>query len=380
MSKSSGKTAFLIGWFGRKNVGDDLLFLNALEQLKKSGVSQITVYAEYVDALPRYDEILVVKQFKGLFRGHILLKQLITICRNDILVFGGGSMFSDNDMTRALGLKYKSAFTFIAKCLRKKIFAMGCGVGPIKSAKGKKLTRKIFRRFTFVQVRDEESRQLLIRNGIEAQRISKSFDPAISIASKAFPIKGQDTGNRERLGLGISFSSSPGTEQYSNNDVLKVLAESINKISYINSSVSITVYLIQMCGNGRFNDLALREKFSAYLNEGITIQCIRYTNDTKAFLAQIYELDALVSERLHTSILAFAMRIPFLVIPYHTKCLDFISSVNYEGSTNQLSIDSFLLTVLHNNGSKLFGASVELDTIRYAIKESDRSLRHAILC
>jgi polysaccharide pyruvyl transferase WcaK-like protein len=50
--------------------------------------------------------------------------------------------------------------------------------------------------------------------------------------------------------------------------------------------------------------------------------------DLDVFLAELARLQFMVGERLHAAILAAAMAVPFVAIPYKPKCLDFVGSID----------------------------------------------------
>jgi polysaccharide pyruvyl transferase WcaK-like protein len=62
---------------------------------------------------------------------------------------------------RGLSVLYYSAWAFTAKLLRKKLFLVAQGVGPIRAPLNRWLTRAVFRRADFVSLRDRESAEFL---------------------------------------------------------------------------------------------------------------------------------------------------------------------------------------------------------------------------
>jgi polysaccharide pyruvyl transferase WcaK-like protein len=63
--------------------------------------------------------------------------------------------------------------------------------------------------------------------------------------------------------------------------------------------------------------------------------------DLAVFLAELSRLQFMVAERLHAAVLAAAMDVPFVAMPYKPKCLDFVGSL---GAETELSLDYDRLT------------------------------------
>jgi polysaccharide pyruvyl transferase WcaK-like protein len=59
------------------------------------------------------------------------------------------------------------------------------------------------------------------------------------------------------------------------------------------------------------------------------------------FLAELSQLQFVVAERLHAAVLAAAMDVPFVALPYKPKCLDFVTSLKTDAD---LSLDYARLT------------------------------------
>ena len=63
--------------------------------------------------------------------------------------------------------------------------------------------------------------------------------------------------------------------------------------------------------------------------------------DLHAFLAEVAQLRFMVAERLHAAVLAAALGVPFVALPYKPKCLDFVESVSADA---RLRLDYEYLT------------------------------------
>ena len=123
----------LAGYYGFGNLGDELLARTARELL--SAEHTVTVCRARREFLP-------------------------LLWRSDCLLLAGGSLFQDVT-GRGLSVLYYSAWAYAAKLLRKKLFFVAHGVGPIRAPLNRWLTRAVFRRADFVSLRDRESVEFL---------------------------------------------------------------------------------------------------------------------------------------------------------------------------------------------------------------------------
>ncbi|MDR2428205.1 MAG: polysaccharide pyruvyl transferase family protein [Candidatus Margulisbacteria bacterium] len=123
----------LAGYYGFGNLGDELLAQAARELL--SAKHDVTVCRARRNFLP-------------------------LLWRADCLFFAGGSLFQDVT-GHGLSVLYYSALALAAKLLRKKLFLVAQGVGPIRAPLNRWLTRAVFRRADFVSLRDRESAEFL---------------------------------------------------------------------------------------------------------------------------------------------------------------------------------------------------------------------------
>jgi polysaccharide pyruvyl transferase WcaK-like protein len=138
----------LVGNFGAGNVGDELLrtyFVTRFSAVEWTVLSASPVHGE-VPRLP-----LGLRSFFTT----PWWRTLAALAKADALVFGGGSLFTDVESSKACWLWGLHAF--VAWCFGKKIVLAFQGVGPVKSRTAMAITRWVVRRAAFILVRDPES-------------------------------------------------------------------------------------------------------------------------------------------------------------------------------------------------------------------------------
>ncbi len=156
----------LIGNFGVGNVGD--------EALKEY----------FLDTFPEVDWVVVgedVPRLPGGLRSFLSMRWIKTVralkhC--DVVVFGGGSLFTDAESVYACFLWYIHARA--ARFFGKPIHFAFQGVGPFRTGVGERLARKSFGWAQTISVRDEESAKR-IELWKSSTKVIRSFDPVIRL-------------------------------------------------------------------------------------------------------------------------------------------------------------------------------------------------------
>lgn len=158
----------LIGNYGVGNLGDELLreyFLSTFRDIDWLVVSARPSRRGEVHRLP-----CGIRSFCGLR----WIGTLRAYRRSDVVVFGGGSLFTDVESIKACILWFFHALPAII--LRKPIILAFQGIGPCTSCLGRCITRYVCRRSLSISVRDSTSVQRLADWGID-QNVVQTFDP-----------------------------------------------------------------------------------------------------------------------------------------------------------------------------------------------------------
>jgi len=161
----------LVGNYGVGNLGDEALreyFLQEFPSVDWAVLSAKPEKAGYA-RLPA-----------GL-RSFLSLQWVRTIgvfWQTDVVVFGGGSLFTDVESPYACFLWWVHAFVAV---LFNKPFALAFqGIGPFHTKRGEWFARWTVRRASFISVRDEES-AARIETWRKSTKIVQTFDPIFSL-------------------------------------------------------------------------------------------------------------------------------------------------------------------------------------------------------
>ncbi len=161
--------AVLVGNYGVKNVGDEALreyFLQAFPEIEWTVLS----------AHPHQNELPRLPAGLRSFFCTPWRKTLTAIRQSDVLVFGGGSLFTDAESVFACFLWFlhaRAAYFFGTPY----VLAFQ-GIGPFKTGVGKSLTSWVLGHSAFVSVRDRESAGRIGEISMNIKCV-RTFDPVI---------------------------------------------------------------------------------------------------------------------------------------------------------------------------------------------------------
>ncbi len=102
----------------------------------------------------------------------------------------------------------------------------------------------------------------------------------------------------------------------------------INSILEIYDNIEELIFF-EFNGNKVNGDIEIIKEFNEKINKKVKTRIVRYTFDTEKICTELNKCDFLVGIRLHSGILAYALDIPFMLIEYHTKCTEFLNTINH---------------------------------------------------
>jgi len=161
-------TYLLIGNYGAGNLGDEALKEYFLREFSGVRWQVISAHPESGE-LPR-----LPGGFRSLFTSW--WRTIGAYGNADGIVFGGGTLFTDLESVSACLIWWWHAL--IARLFRKPLILAFQGVGPFRTGVGEWLARWVFRRATFISVRDEASRSRLDSWNLN-KNIIQTFDPVV---------------------------------------------------------------------------------------------------------------------------------------------------------------------------------------------------------
>lgn len=167
--------ALLVGNYGVGNLGDEALreyFLERFGDIEWTVVSAAPATKGEVPRLPAGVRSLFATPW---------WRTLSACAATEVVVFGGGTLFTDAESVRAC--RIWRAYARVARFFRKPVCFAFQGIGPFRSAQAKNLAADALRGAAFLSVRDEASfeRASELVKGVD---IVRSFDPIVSVLSR----------------------------------------------------------------------------------------------------------------------------------------------------------------------------------------------------
>ncbi|MBO7672549.1 polysaccharide pyruvyl transferase CsaB [bacterium] len=147
------------GYYGFNNFGDELILSILCDKLKNEGADVTVFSVNPVETSQKYG-VKASPTFN-------IPKVINEILKTDVLISGGGSLFQD--ATSIGSLFYYAFVLFTAQLFKKTTIIYRQGVGPLNNPLSRFLVKNLFKRCSYITVRDEKSLNLLRNWGIKAE-------------------------------------------------------------------------------------------------------------------------------------------------------------------------------------------------------------------
>jgi polysaccharide pyruvyl transferase CsaB len=320
------KNFLICGWYGAGNVGDEAILYSIkkdiLKEYPSANVKALSLNPKYtlkflgIDAVEHHP-LSFLATIKNIFaiKKHKELLSNIEWC--DVLVFGGGGFLSDWNLFNPFAwLKYP----LIAKLKKKKVIAYSIGAGPFFTLVGKLVVRLVMNRsFDSIIVRDNRSKEHLIKAGVLPKLIKVSADPVLRLDRKKrnrICVEGA----AKKIGFIINpYLKGINNEKYNNH--LDCFSKTIRTL--VKSGVGVGVIPFELNADINY----CREVIA---NSGMQVKLHNDYESLNELLSIVDEYDFIVSFRLHGGILAASLNIPFLAINYHHKGHEFCKMMGWD--------------------------------------------------
>lgn len=174
---STSKTIVISGYYGFKNSGDEAVLKSILTALEQEGqAAGVNINPVVLSIDPESTSATYgVKSVHRMKLGEV--RQAIK--ESDGLISGGGSLLQD--ATSPKTIPYYLGVLKIAQWLGKPTFIYAQGVGPVNRKLFYPMIRSIFRKCTYISVRDMQSGELLQSMGISGEAVHVVPDPVMGL-------------------------------------------------------------------------------------------------------------------------------------------------------------------------------------------------------
>lgn len=364
--------AYLVGYYGMQNVGDDALLLASLYGAQTELNCQhfaVASASEFNSA--SFGQIKPTQKAQQRFKGENRASHYYYALRSKRVIFGGGSVFhnaTDINLKRKL-IKLAGPHSSLA---------VGVGLGPFADLEAEKACSAFLNECDFIGVRDAKSYEIGKRIAPEAN-LHMTFDLAPSLCLHPhFSVS-----ESERKGILFNLCPAPtdcyGTlNKTQENQRFWDICQVIYR-TWLQTKQPIT--LLDLNGQ-EGSDGDISELIQLKLGNKIPLDVLKYNSDPFAVINTISRYKAIVSMRLHGCILGYLAGTPALALNYHNKCVEWCQQIGmperYQFDANRL--DPQALSRALYDGCRFGFESPQLpikDAIQYSLNNWRNHYEHA---
>lgn len=319
------KKIFFKGYYGFKNLGDDL-YVNIAAYICQNFL-KVTPY--FVGSnLPKLYFKAKTIQIKNRWICRCI--ELILCFRLDYIVFFGGSTLGwSNNKFHLQNVINEIPY------LNHKVSTIGTSIIVTKDETNKYKLMKYLKKLQFIAVRDIKTKNYLEQMSLKPKF---SFDPAI-ILSDVFPELCKVKRKEGILGICVCLNREESYISVKKRFNL-FLEQVLTKCDILH------VYIIQFNGMSLEDEMLCMEIADICKRKNKDSFYFRYSEDSLELCKTISNCSMIFGSRLHSGIIAYALNIPFMLEEYHEKCTDFLDTINhmlrYDKNNLELSVYNFI--------------------------------------
>jgi len=312
----------LSGYYGQRNVGDDILLYVTLANLARIDPS---AECRFLSAQP----VAVPPHARGirLQPGSRRFLTLRSLLRSDVWLFGGGGVLQDHTARSLDTLRHHLRLARLARLAGRKIALLGVGLGPLETPPGRALVARLLHLADFVTVRDSDSAALAAALGV-SHGITTTADLAFTFLRELPPAPPQPPRAARTIGislLDLAYALGPSASSSSG---FAPLSAALRRV--LASHPGWRVKLFEFFGSETHGDARVLRDFASGLDRpGDDVEFCPYRSDSSAIFAEIAACDAFIGMRLHSCVLAYMASLPVLMLDYHPKCRGFAREVGF---------------------------------------------------
>ncbi len=310
MLEIKNKRILLFGYYGRSNIGDDIMLKNLTENLINKKAKKIVVLVDKSFDLEESfsDRVIFLKGLKNNF-----LSFLYYLIRFEYFIWGGGTCFFDNPSVS--GLKELRYFTLIRKKINNKRKNFFIGIGIERISKNRDIIIKILQNTDGIVLRDEKSYENLFElapSFIEKSDFVEVFNDMVLMKTTHEIIKNSKDDLNEKY---ITFS---GHYKYENDvAIIKHCATQLEKILNTLNVKTLVFIPAKYDINGDTNfHYRVRDALESSGKYELKTPILTSYNDYIEILSNSYKH---VGMRLHSIVLSDILMIPSIALAYQEK-------------------------------------------------------------
>lgn len=303
--------ATLVGYHGRRNLGDDVFLRVAVSWLASLGVTRVFV-SGFASEIPSslFGVELIGYERRVRIARYVWFQTFVNALRSRMLVFASGSILTVQPFVLA---------TVVLQLLRVlrpglAVVALGISIGPFRSKFDRRWCGRLLRNFDRVVLRDPVS-----AHGWESAQFPMTISYDIALLWRPrLEIKRTSVNPVVSLCLNTRGENGPL--------ILKDIDSCVAALAGIAKSISnLVVNVIATCSDHNDGDEGLAKILVAKMaNAGLVTDVHVYDgSDPERTLQQIVSSQAVISSRMHPGVFGLAAGVPVFQIAYAPKIADF---------------------------------------------------------
>ncbi len=310
--------AYLIGYYGMHNTGDDALLLaTQFGAQSELGCRNLSVSTPTDFRSELFQHTPSTLRYPQQFKGQNRLIHYYHAARSKRVIFGGGSVLhsaSDINLKRQL-MRLSNP---------EQSAALGVSIGPFVNSKAEQACKAFLNECGFIGVRDTDSYDIA-KNLAPNANVEKTFDLAAIL--KIHPQFKVSNHNRR----GILFNLCPvainafgQTNQAAEERRVTNICQTIYRI-WEETKEPITLINLNGQSDG---DTKISAIICNKLQGKVPISVLPYCSNPFFAIEEISKYKAIISMRLHGCILAYLSSTPTLALNYHAKCREWCQQID----------------------------------------------------
>lgn len=310
----------LSGYYGFNNLGDEAILSALVQQIRAlepaatvvalSGNPAQTRARLGIEAVHRMDMPAVYNAIR----------------EADLFASGGGSLLQD--VTGPGSVPYYLGLVWLAQRLGKRTMFLGQGVGPLNALASRWMVGAVARKADALTVRDQASRELLVRCGVRADHVQLTADPVLAMEPTMGPAA-DELWQRVGLEAGrptIAVAIRPWATWYERQ--LKAFSAVLAQRA---DEWGAQILLLPF---HRPDDEPLMDELAHCLStrpasHAPRVVVLQETLEPEAMMGLLARVDLLVGMRLHALIMGAACAVPAIALVYDPKVSAFADLAGY---------------------------------------------------
>jgi polysaccharide pyruvyl transferase CsaB len=297
------------GNYGAHNNGDELILegiLTAIRRIKPA--AEITVLSEKPHETKNKYEINCLKKFPAGLRSFFtrllngdFKKTSKAVKECDFFMLGGGGLFDGKSLKGMIIWAVQAAFAYHYK---KPVILYAQSISSTDSKLKKWIIKKVFKKASFIAVRDENSKEIL-KNIVPGKQIYTMPDMIFRIENQKM-----QNGTHDKVLI------CPKKIEWMKEELKKALMGFVNNLLQLNKKVEF---------------LAFAKEDQKYLEDiADKVEIHQFIEDKNKIFEIFKEADFALCMRLHSALAAIVNGTPFVAVNYNPKVKNSLKSMGLE--------------------------------------------------